>query len=299
MKIASVSTLEGPTVAVLRDGQWIDFSKGYEACGGERIRTINELIESERIAPAFLSDAMGVLAAQNQLPPCVLGGDPKFLCPVTPGKIIALGRNYEAHAEETGYTAPEEPIFFSKSPSSCIAQDQPIVLRDKYGRVDHEGELAVVIARRCKEIVEAEAKDYIAGYTVLNDVTARDIQSRDVEKGLPWFRCKSIDTFCPMGPVLALPDEVGWPVEVDIEVRVNGEVRQQSNTKHFVFAIPRVLAFISSFMTLEPGDVVSTGTPEGIAPIKGGDVVEVEIPEIGVLKNPVVAERRRRSPVAK
>ena len=299
MKIATVSMLEGPAVAVLWEGQWIDFSKGYEACGGERIRTINELIETERIAPAFLADAMSVLAAQNQLAKCLLDGKPRFLCPVTPGKIVALGRNYEAHAEETGHTAPEEPIFFCKSPTSCIAQGQPIVLRHKYGRVDHEGELAVVISRRCKEIAETEAKDYIAGYTVLNDVTARDLQSKDIEKGLPWFRCKSIDTFCPMGPVMALPDDLPWPVEVDVEVRVNGEVRQRANTRQFVFSIPTVLAYISSFMTLEPGDIVSTGTPEGIASIVNGDVVEVEISGIGVLKNPVVEERRRRNPAPK
>jgi len=147
--------------------------------------------------------------------------------------------------------------------------------------------LALVIGRRAKYVAEEDACDYVAGYTILNDVTARGMQKSDIDQGLPWFRSKSIDTFCPLGPVIALPDEMAWPVEVDIELRVNGEVRQKTNTSKFIFSIPEVLSFITRFMTLEPGDIISTGTPEGIAAIVPGDTVEITIPPIGVLRNPV------------
>jgi len=216
-----------------------------------------------------------------------------YLLPFRPGKVICLGRNYAAHAAETGAKIPEEPVIFSKSPDSCIGDGEPILTRESYGRVDYEAELAFVVGRRARYVAEDEAADYIAGYTIFNDVTARGIQQADIGQGLPWFRSKSIDTFGPMGPVIALPDEMPWPVEVDVELRVNGVVRQQSNTSKFLFTIPNVLSYITRFMTLEPGDVVSTGTPDGISAIAPGDMIEITIPQIGVLKNPVAPSRAR------
>jgi 2-keto-4-pentenoate hydratase/2-oxohepta-3-ene-1,7-dioic acid hydratase in catechol pathway len=166
-------------------------------------------------------------------------------------------------------------------------------VRESCGRVDYEAELAVVIGRQARFVAEEEARDYIGGYTIVNDVTARGIQQTDIERGLPWFRSKSMDTFCPMGPVVALPDDMTWPVEVDIELRVNGEVRQKGNTSSFVFSIPKVLSFITRYMTLEPGDVISTGTPNGIGPIAPGDLIEITIPPIGTLRNPVAPSGAR------
>ncbi|MBN2310751.1 MAG: fumarylacetoacetate hydrolase family protein [Candidatus Hydrogenedentes bacterium] len=226
-------------------------------------------------------------------------GEPRFELPLRPGKVIALGRNYTAHAAESGHDTPEEPILFCKSSSACIGDGQPIVVRAFYGRVEHEAELAVVIGRRCKEAAEEEAGDYIAGYSILNDVTAREMQQADIAKGLPWYRSKSIDTFGPLGPVIALVDAIPEPVAVDIELRVNGEVRQRGNTADMVFSVPAIIAAVSRLITLEPGDVVATGTPAGVGPIGPGDTVEITIPGIGTLRNPVVEERRRRYGVAR
>ncbi|MCP4640447.1 MAG: fumarylacetoacetate hydrolase family protein [bacterium] len=224
----------------------------------------------------------------------VLPEDTRFLLPLQPGKILALGRNYAAHAAEGGYEVPDEPVVFCKAPTACIGDGQPIVLKEAYGRVDHEAEIAVVIARRCKEASVEEAGDYIAGYTILNDVTARGMQKADIAKGLPWFRSKSIDTFCPLGPAIVLFDGMPDPFEIDLELRVNGEVRQRGNTRQLVFSVPEIVSHLSRLMTLEPGDVIATGTPEGIAPINPGDVVEIEAPGVGILSNPVVEERRKR-----
>jgi len=217
--------------------------------------------------------------------------DYRLLAPIKmPSKILALGRNYLAHAKESGYHIPTEPIFFSKLNSSVIGPDEPVIYKKHLTRVDPEIELAVIIGREGANIPESEARSYVAGYTIVNDVTARDMQIEDLRLSSPWTRSKGIDTFCPMGPVIVLPDEIQEPIELDLEMRVNGEVRQKDNTRSLMFKVPKLISYISSFHTLLPGDVISTGTPEGMKPVVPGDVMEGYVEKIGVLRNPVVAE---------
>lgn len=205
----------------------------------------------------------------------------KFLPPVIPSKIIAVGLNYVDHAEELGMPIPEEPIIFMKPPSAVIGDRDPILIPRLSNRVDYEGELAIVIAKRCKNVPKERAKDFILGYTCFNDVTARDLQAKDGQ----WTRAKSFDTFAPIGPYIV---ELNDPEGLRIETRVNGEVRQRSNTSNMIFDVFRLLEFISSVMTLEAGDVIATGTPAGVGMLRAGVVVEVEIEKIGVLRNPVM-----------
>lgn len=208
-----------------------------------------------------------------------------WLAPCVPSKIIAVGRNYVEHAREQQAEVPEEPLIFLKPPSAVIGPGHPIRLPPQSRQVEHEAELAVVIGRRGKNIPEHAAWEYVLGVTCGNDVTARDLQRRDGQ----WTRSKGFDTFCPLGPwiVTDLPPEAIQNAE--ILCRVNGEVRQRGNTRDMVFPIPALIAYISSVMTLEPGDVILTGTPAGVGPLRPGDWVEVEIEGIGVLRNPVVS----------
>jgi 2-keto-4-pentenoate hydratase/2-oxohepta-3-ene-1,7-dioic acid hydratase in catechol pathway len=212
-----------------------------------------------------------------------------LLAPIRrPPKILALGRNYLEHARESGHEAPPEPIVFCKASSSVIGPEEPVACKKSLGRVDPEIELAVVIGKEGSDIPAEQASDYVAGYTILNDVSARDVQSADLKASNPWLRSKSIDTFCPMGPCVLLADEAPEPVSLDMELRVNGEVRQRDNTANLIFKIPQVIEFISRHMTLEPGDIISTGTPAGIQAIFPGDVMECWVEKIGILRNPVV-----------
>jgi len=205
--------------------------------------------------------------------------DVELLAPCCPGKIVCVGLNYVEHANELKMKLPDEPILFLKPPSAVIGPGAEIVVPKASGRVDYEGELGVVIGKRCKAIAADEAKKYILGYTCFNDVTARDLQQKDGQ----WTRAKSFDTFAPFGPWIVNID----PSNADIKTRVNGEVKQNSNTSDLIFGVPKLIEFISSVMTLEPGDVIATGTPPGVGRLEKGDVVEVEIEGIGVLKNRV------------
>lgn len=215
----------------------------------------------------------------------------KILAPITrPGAIYALGRNYPAHAIESGGEVPQEPIIFSKAVTAVIGPEDDVVYKKWLTRVDPEAELAVVIGKQGSNIPQEEAMDYVAGYTALNDVTARDLQRQDIGNAQPWFRSKGIDTFCPMGPNITLPDEIGDPIELDVEMRVNGEVRQKDNTRSMTFSVPFLISWISRYHTLYPGDIISTGTPEGMKPVVVGDLLEVCVEKVGVLRNRVVAE---------
>ncbi len=207
-----------------------------------------------------------------------------------PHRILAIGRNYGEHAEEMGNEAPDEPIVFLKASTSVIASGQPIVLPHGVGRVDFEGELAVVIGAAGRNVSEAEALSLVAGYTLINDVTARDEQKRAIAKGLPWFLSKSYDTFGPLGPCLVTPDEISDPQNLTLTLTVNEEVKQQVNTSEMLFSIPALIAYLSRHFALAPGDVIATGTPAGVAQLHPGDVVEVSIPQIGTLSNPVIGE---------
>jgi 2-keto-4-pentenoate hydratase/2-oxohepta-3-ene-1,7-dioic acid hydratase in catechol pathway len=206
-------------------------------------------------------------------------GTAELLPPVTPSKIVCVGRNYRDHASELGNEVPAEPLLFFKPPSSLLPPGGVIRLPAASSRVDFEGELALVIARRVRNLREEEWRTAIRGYTLANDVTARDLQKKDGQ----WTRAKGFDTFCPVGPIVS--DEVDPVAGLTLETRVNGEVRQHGSTLDFIFSIPKLLAYITAAMTLEPGDLVLTGTPAGVGPLKDGDRVEVSIPGLGVLAN--------------
>ena len=204
-----------------------------------------------------------------------------LLAPVVPSKIVAVGLNYRDHAEEMRLAVPEEPVIFLKPLSALCGPDDPIIYPPQSGRVDYEGELAIVIRKRCRHVPAERAREYVLGYTCLNDVTARDLQQRD---GQP-TRAKAFDSFCPVGPCIATDID---PNAVEVETWVNGERRQAGSTKAFIFPVEDVIARVSAVMTLLPGDVIATGTPAGVGPLEPGDRVEVRIDGIGSLKNPVI-----------
>ena len=207
----------------------------------------------------------------------------QLLAPVIPGKIICVGRNYAEHVKETNAEIPTSPLLFLKPPSSIIGPLQTIYLPPQSQQVDHEAELAVVIGKRGRWIQPDEVSSYIFGYTVGNDVTARDLQRKDGQ----WTRSKGFDTFCPLGPWIETEFN---PADAMITCHVNGELRQMASTRDMIFHIAQLIAFASSIMTLEPGDIIMTGTPAGISPLNPGDIVEVAIDGIGKLRNNVAVE---------
>jgi 2-keto-4-pentenoate hydratase/2-oxohepta-3-ene-1,7-dioic acid hydratase in catechol pathway len=198
-----------------------------------------------------------------------------------PTKIICVGRNYAAHARELGNDVPERPLIFLKPPSSVIANGADIILPPDSSRVEHEGEIGVVIGRRARNVSESEAMSVVAAYVPVNDVTARDLQKLDVQ----FTRAKSFDTFCPIGEMVDAV-HVDWR-ELEVVCRVNGAERQRGRASEMVFSIPTIIAFITRVMTLEPGDVIATGTPEGVGRLEDGDVVEVELTGLATLSNNV------------
>jgi len=225
----------------------------------------------------------GVVEGKTVITDCgkVCLEETKFLPPCRPSKIVCIGLNYIDHARELGMDIPDEPIIFLKPPSSVIAHNEAIIYPKQSRRIDYEAELAVVIGERCKDLSKKEALNVVLGYTILNDVTARDLQMKDGQ----WTRAKSFDTFAPVGPWIVTKDEVLNPNALGIKLWVNGELRQSSNTKNFIFKVEELIEFISSIMTLEKGDIISTGTPAGVGELNRGDVVEIEIERIGRLKN--------------
>ena len=208
-----------------------------------------------------------------------------------PDKIICIGLNYADHAKETGLAQTEVPVFFAKFRNSLIGPTSPIVLPHVSNQIDYEGELAVIIGTRCKEVSEHEALQYVAGYTIMNDVSARDLQMQTSQ----YMAGKALDTFAPMGPGMVLAPDVPNPQALLLTTRVNGQVVQHASTATMIFSVAPIISFLSSLMTLEPGDIIATGTPSGVGfmrtpPIflRAGDVVEVEIEGIGQLRNPIV-----------
>ena len=214
----------------------------------------------------------------------------RLLPPVEPSKIICVGRNYRDHASELGNELPPEPLLFFKPPSSLLAHGAAIVLPPAgvTGRVDFEGELGAIVGRRCRNLGPGDdVRAFLRGYTCVNDVTARDLQKKDGQ----WTRAKGFDTFCPVGPVVVTADELdlhaAGSTGAEITTTLNGERRQHGHTRDLIFALDHVVRYISQVMTLEPGDLISTGTPAGVGPMKTGDVVEVSITGIGTLRNTV------------
>src|SRR5690348_6701806 len=203
-----------------------------------------------------------------------------LLPPVQPSKVICVGRNYREHAAELGNPIPAEPLIFFKPPSSLLASGQTICRPKLSQRVDYEGELAVVISRTCRKVAaDEDVRPYILGYTCLNDVTARDLQNKDGQ----WTRAKGFDTFCPVGPLVT--DEIDPWAGVGGETRGNGEIRQQGNTRDFIFTLDVVIRHIAQAMTLYPGDLIPTGTPSGVGPLVAGDNVEVSVEGVGTLRS--------------
>lgn len=203
----------------------------------------------------------------------------KLLAPALPGKIIAVGLNYRDHAAEMGLEMPEEPVLFMKPSTSVIGPTEDIIYPSQSSRVDYEAELAVVISRRCRDVSAKDAKSVILGYTCLNDVTARDLQVKDGQ----WTRSKSFDTFAPIGPWIETG--IDDPNCLDITSRLNGQVKQSSNTCNLIFDVFQLVEYISSVMTLQKWDIIATGTPAGIGPMERGDEVEIEVEGIGTLTN--------------
>jgi 2-keto-4-pentenoate hydratase/2-oxohepta-3-ene-1,7-dioic acid hydratase in catechol pathway len=210
-------------------------------------------------------------------------GEVRLLAPITPSKIVCVGRNYADHAAELGNPVPKEPLIFLKPPSSIVGPGADVVYPDLSGRVDPEAELVAVIGRPGRRVAAEDAMSMVAGYTCGNDVTARDLQKSDPQ----WTRGKGFDTFCPLGPWV---DTEFDPADVRVTCTVDGQVRQDASTKDFIFDIPTLIAYITAFARLEPGDVIMTGTPSGVGPIQVGNTMTVAVEGLGELSNPVVAE---------
>ncbi|WP_280235466.1 fumarylacetoacetate hydrolase family protein [Nocardia cyriacigeorgica] len=210
--------------------------------------------------------------------------DVRLLAPILASKVICIGKNYAAHAAEMGGTAPADPVIFMKPSTAIVGPNAPIILPPSSSQVDYEGELAIVIGRPCKDVPAARAHDVILGYTVANDVTARDQQRHDGQ----WTRAKGYDSFCPLGPWIETQLD---PADLEIVTELDGEVRQRSRTSLLLHDIPKLIEWVTTVMTLLPGDVILTGTPEGVGPMVAGQNVAVTVSGIGTLTNPVAAKR--------
>lgn len=285
MRLATVLTSFGPRAALQRGSQYIDLN----ASNSSLPSSLKALLEG---GPEILHIA--ARAAENPSATVYQASEVRLLAPIPdPQKIICVGLNYRDHAAESGAPIPREPVLFSKYPTAVIGLDEPIVLPTVSKEVDYEAELVVVVGKKGKNFSESEATNYIAGYTVGHDVSARDWQLK--KDGKQWMAGKTFDTFAPCGPVLVTRDEVPDPCNLGIRLRLNGQTMQNSSTQQMIFSPAFVLSYVAQIVTLMPGDLVFTGTPPGVGSarkpqlfLKGGDTVEVEIDTIGVLRNPVV-----------
>jgi 2-keto-4-pentenoate hydratase/2-oxohepta-3-ene-1,7-dioic acid hydratase in catechol pathway len=268
-------------------------SRQYE---GERLSVRSFLSRSQHEREDLLTSALHHLDRGNHL----LTLDQVELGPPVPDpeKFLCVGLNYRAHASEVNAALPPVPTIFAKFRNSLVGPTSPIVLPTVSKLIDYEGELTVVIGTRCQGVSEQEALDYVAGYTVCNDVSARDLQMQTSQ----WTAGKAIDTFAPMGPGIVLAEMIPDPQTLLLTTRVNGEVVQHDNTANMIYSVATIIAFLSSFMTLEPGDLIATGTPSGVGGmrqpplfLRDGDLVEVEIESIGVIRNPVIAPTHAES----
>jgi 2-keto-4-pentenoate hydratase/2-oxohepta-3-ene-1,7-dioic acid hydratase in catechol pathway len=245
------------------------------------------IVEGDYIRPLIDADAFGSRprASADKIPLA----SATLHVPSTPSKIVCVGRNYKEHAAELGNKMPDEPLLFLKAPSALIATGDNILLPPESVQVEHEGELGVVIGRYTKRLrADEDPLAFVLGYTCINDVTARDLQRKDVQ----FTRAKSFDTFCPVGPLLVTDIN---PADVSVTTRVNGTVKQHANTSAMAFSVAHLVRYISHAMTLNPGDLIATGTPAGVSKLSDGDVVEVEVEGIGVLRNQVKSSESSES----
>ncbi len=248
------------------------------------------MVELDYFSAQTFTEVLQIVRDFRGLKDLRISGNIRYEVPIArPSKILCLGRNYRAHAQEMQNKVPEAPMFFAKLPSALLPHQGVIRIPKGIGRVDHEIELAVVIGKKGWNIKEAEAMEYVAGYSIANDVTARDIQKIDIAQGRPWTLAKGMDTFCPMGPYLVPADAVADVHDLNMELTINGEIRQKGNTGDMVFRVPQLIAYISKYITLEAGDIILTGTPAGISAIKPGDRVMGKIDGMGELANTVMA----------
>ncbi len=298
MRFANVisHTGEEPTVAVVQeDGRYLNVRGAVAAAGalkGKHYPLVSGTLLSvacDESLRGLLPEVTESLQRAGRLAEFVLSTELSLAAPIPqPVRILAIGRNYAEHAREQGTEVFGEPIVFLKASTSVIGPEQAIEVPSWVGRVDYEAELLVVLGRGGKDVSEDDAMGLVAGYTVFNDVTARAQQKQDIEDKHPWFRSKSMDTFGPMGPFLVTPDEVGDPHDLAIELRVNGEVKQSDRTSSMVYRLPALIAFLSKWFRLLPGDVIATGTPSGIGPLAPGDMVEATVEKVGTLRNSVI-----------
>jgi 2-keto-4-pentenoate hydratase/2-oxohepta-3-ene-1,7-dioic acid hydratase in catechol pathway len=288
MRLATILTPHGPRAAVQVGNSYVDL----HATDPGLPASVKQLLAASPAVKKAAADA-----AANPKAVSYAGNAVKILPPVPdPGKILCVGLNYRDHAIEGGKAIPTEPVLFSKFINTLIGPGDPITLPKVASKVDYEAELVIVIGKTGKHIPnDRSAFDYVGGYTCGHDVSARDWQFRGEEK--QWTIGKTFDTFAPIGPVLVTADEAIDPHALQVQLRLNGTTMQNSNTKEFIFGVPAMLSFLSQVITLEPGDLIFTGTPPGVGIsrkpqvlLKAGDVAEVEIEGIGVLKNPVVNE---------
>ncbi|MDB5311111.1 MAG: Ureidoglycolate lyase [Gemmataceae bacterium] len=288
MRLATILTPTGPRAAAQVGESFVDL----HATDPGLPRCIKDLL-----AASSAVRAAAVAAAKSPAAVKYAGNAVKLLPPVpNPGKILCIGLNYRDHAIEGGKAIPTEPVVFGKFPNTLIATGEAIKLPKVAQKVDYEAELVIVIGKTGRHIPnDQSAFGYVGGYTCGHDVSARDWQFRGEEK--QWIIGKTFDTFAPIGPVVVTPDELTDPHKLQVQLRLNGQTLQNSNTKEFIFGVPHLLWFLSQVVTLEPGDLIFTGTPPGVGiarkpPIllKAGDIAEIEIEGIGVLRNPVVAE---------
>jgi 2-keto-4-pentenoate hydratase/2-oxohepta-3-ene-1,7-dioic acid hydratase in catechol pathway len=279
--LAAVAGPGGPRL-LMREGERL-----YEVAAGDLgdlFRRGPEAVAAVRDAASRLDGSATVAEAEADL---------TFLPPVAhPGKIVCIGLNYRRHVQESGAVVPTKPVLFAKFPNTLIGHGAPIVYPRVTTQLDYEGELAVIIGRRASRVAVADALGYVGAYTILDDVSARDLQFGEPQ----WIRGKSLDTFAPVGPYAVLPDDGFDPATFWIRTTVSGEVRQDSSCSDMVFSVAEIIAFVSEAITLEPGDILSTGTPSGVGLgfdppryLSPGDTVSIEIEGIGVLTNPVVA----------
>lgn len=238
------------------------------------------VIADEKVYPVTVDEYFNPREAPGSQTVLALN-EVRLLAPVTPSKIVCVGRNYREHAAELGNKMPEEPLLFLKAPSAVIGSEDVIELPPQSDQVEHEGELGVVIGRKARQIQpDEDPLDFVLGYTCVNDVTARDLQRKDVQ----FTRGKSFDTFCPVGPVIVTNMN---PLDATVVTRLNGDIRQQGRTSDMAFPVPFLIKYIADIMTLYPGDLIATGTPAGVSRMKPGDIVEVEVSGVGVLRNQI------------
>lgn len=298
MRAFAYTTLKGePRIGIYYENRLYNFTRIWQIF--KEIRNsprtpdyyfLQIMIEMENFSNKVILEVMEEVKNFRGLDDLTIRGEFRYDVPIPrPQKILCLGRNYVEHAKEFQDKVPENPMFFSKLSSSLLPHEGQIIIPPEMGRIDHEIELAVVIGKQAYRIGKNEAVDVIAGYTIANDITARDLQKDTIKKGYPWTLCKGMDTFLPIGPYLVPTDSIKDPYNMEMELTVNDQTKQKSNTSNMVFKIPEIISYISRYISLYPGDIICTGTPSGVGPIEPGDLVQAKIEGLGVLRNTVAS----------